>query len=510
MHKCETCGKEFEGKFCPECGTPAPLEACPHCGAALSPTDKFCPECGKALRGSEDKAPSPAVERPKREKRQSASPALVKACSLLPYATAALFALFSVLCFLMLLGSVSTIMGMGMGSVYQNLPAGGDGGDLFGEEMPVAAGGNTVANVCAALVAFAAFGAVLAGCALAFRLSVPLRVKKIKKLRVCDLLDWGILLVYFIDFLLGCILCGTVDGPLTAPGAGPVCVLVFALFFGLCSAGCAVLQKFLPKLLPAVAAELEKSEAERRAVLTPPEMPERKTFERPKPPKYAGECSDALKEKIEAHGKTRTLFTVFSALIVPLFAIIFLLMGGIFDPTLSGYFMVTVALLCVYGALVIVLGGIVGAMYTRKKNPRFDWQRKRVWNDAAMWITLSACALCLLVLCIIFTFTLKAESYWVILVCTLPFFVVYVAVLYPVAGAIARSGKKLSLAVFGVKHPKLLPATREQNAAYRVQKSDYRAARREQSRAWRKYRRKLAYFEEGLVPPQNTAQSANI
>ena len=52
MHKCLKCGKEFEGKFCPECGAKwVDPDVCPKCGARRGPKDKFCQECGTRLDG---------------------------------------------------------------------------------------------------------------------------------------------------------------------------------------------------------------------------------------------------------------------------------------------------------------------------------------------------------------------------------------------------------------------------------------------------------------------------
>lgn len=52
MHTCLKCGKEFDGKFCPECGTMFVDEnACPKCGAIHAPGAKYCSECGARLDG---------------------------------------------------------------------------------------------------------------------------------------------------------------------------------------------------------------------------------------------------------------------------------------------------------------------------------------------------------------------------------------------------------------------------------------------------------------------------
>ena len=50
MNQCPYCGKEFEGKFCPECGNSLTNKRlCPNCKALVPSGSKFCPECGFAL-----------------------------------------------------------------------------------------------------------------------------------------------------------------------------------------------------------------------------------------------------------------------------------------------------------------------------------------------------------------------------------------------------------------------------------------------------------------------------
>ncbi len=545
MHKCENCGTEFESKFCPNCGAPAPLEACPNCGAKLSPTDKFCPECGCALKGAGKQTGSLGYARDDRgntrddegngqhggnghyggnnnrygvgsvAERTTVSPAAVKFLSLLPYATAALFALFSVLLFLMLLGSVSSVMGMSTGSIYQNtaLSVGGEA-DLFGEMMG-SSGGNDIANLCIALVVFASFGIVLAACALAFRLYIPLRAKKIGNLRICTLLDWGILLFYFIDFLLGCILCGTVNDEITSPDAGPVCVLVFALLFGLCSAGAVLLQKFSPKLFPAAVEEAKQRKAERRADLTPPTKPEWKELVKPTKPRKPkikqypeAKCSEKMKDKIAKHVKARNLLMIFAGVIFPLiFLIGFLIplyIEGLegdetFPPALWIFF------LC-YGILTVVLGGILGSEYQKKKAPKFNWQSKRTWSNAPMFWTVSVFGIVLLGCGIMFFFVFMPPRWILVHYVPLPIYATYIVAFYSAAGAQINKGEKLSLAVYGARHPRHSKAVKElkrafilQKQTYIEQKNAYLAKRNEQRKVWRKYRRELAYFEEGIA-----------
>ena len=464
MNQCKNCGTMFEGKFCPQCGSKADdAKYCPQCGAKLSPTDKFCPECGRALNPAETQARFETQE----SKAESAPQALVKLCSLLPYAASVLFALFSVLLFLMFLGSVSTAAGFGTGSVYQTMVLVGD----------------TTANLCISAVVFAALGIVFAGCALLYRFYIPLRVKKIGRVRICSCLEGALFAFYFVDFLLACILCGTVNNGLTVPGAATVCMLVFSLFFGLCSLGTLLVNKFLPKISPAVTSELKRKAIERRAALTAPATPECEELQKPKYPDV--ECSEEIKASIQKQVKTKNLFTVFAATIFPL--LIFVLLGS----SVSTIFMM---ILIAYSVLLIVLGGVFGSKYSKKRSPDFDWRSKRAWSNQGMFWTVSVFTVLLFLFAIVFLFSpinMPEEEEGmteVVLLIFLPMCGGYGLVLYSVAGAIANKGKKLSLTVYGVKHPRLLPEVKEYQNAYRVSK-----------KVWHEYRKRLAYFEEGVA-----------
>ena len=53
MHKCNNCGHEFEGNFCPNCGASVTeRKTCPHCGATLASNAKFCNQCGYSFMGA--------------------------------------------------------------------------------------------------------------------------------------------------------------------------------------------------------------------------------------------------------------------------------------------------------------------------------------------------------------------------------------------------------------------------------------------------------------------------
>ncbi len=518
MHNCQNCGKAFEGNFCPECGTPVPPEVCPGCGAALSPENKFCPECGRKSDAPQQPrihSGSEITEKPKKEKNaQGASPALVKACSLLPYAAATFFALFSFMMYLMCWGQVSTVMGMGTGSIYDYLSM---GGSEQGELIQAIIG--RTADVCTALVVFTVLGAVLAVCALAFRLYTPLRVKKLGRMRICTWLEGVILAFYFTDFLLGCILCGSVSDEITSPGAGTVCILVFALFFGLCSAGAVILQKFLPKFSPAVSAELQRKKAERRAAMEPPVKPEKQELRKPQKPQYRGaECSDELKEKIVKHVKAKNLLMVFSGIVFVLCVSIYLDVWCVFNQDESIFVKNTGIFMEIFiriaPPLMIILGGIFGALYRKKRVPGFAWQNTRAWSNKAMLWTVSGFCIALFLCGAIIIGDLItndpnhfSHSFRVILfVYFIPIALIYCITVFSVAGAIVRSGKKLSLAVYGAKYPWLNRELQEQyladSEAYLLQEKEYLAKRQEQQAAWHEYRKRLAYYEEGIAYPK--------
>lgn len=56
MNRCENCGTEFEGKFCPECGARWGSASCHSCGAEVKAETKFCPECGEPIKEAEGHA----------------------------------------------------------------------------------------------------------------------------------------------------------------------------------------------------------------------------------------------------------------------------------------------------------------------------------------------------------------------------------------------------------------------------------------------------------------------
>lgn len=219
---CSKCGHEFEGKFCPNCGEPA--------------------DGSKAQNAPIGAAKVPAV--------------VGKLYAHMPKIFSMLFAVFAVLMLICYAGGVSKSelaeeFGGTPDSVYSYLSGNGEESEGsweekfamsaeedfdFGEES---GSGVSLESLCAALVAFGALAAVVAALGLAFALYVPLRATKFKvgdrTFKAKSIVDIASLVVLFVIFLLGCILCANVGDELglSEPGAAPICIIFFSLLFGL-------------------------------------------------------------------------------------------------------------------------------------------------------------------------------------------------------------------------------------------------------------------------------------
>ena len=495
MHKCEHCGTEFDENFCPHCGTPVP---------------------------------APVHE--KRERKPV--PFLVKVCARQPYFISVLFAIFSVLLFLLCLGEAASSPFAPTESVYDYLAVNG--------RLAREAGMGTVWGCCVALVVFASFGAAWAGCALLFRSYIPLRVMKLGKRRVCFYLECGIFAFLFIDFLISCVLCGTPGSELTKPGAGSICALVFSLLFGALITVSAFLPSILNKVSPASVAAYREERSRARAALHAPEAPEGDVPQKPRRPQYrvvAGPQEELLAQTVK-YGKGVNLFAILASIGVIACVLLFLVLfvgivsqiGGmlgqsfadLFDCQLGeAYLPFTLAVsACCFLAflLIMILGIVLNKKYYKKQEPNAVWRPERVLKKRRMNVVL-AVVLPLLLLFLNFMAALilislesqkggpshayyGLENYWIVA----PILNCIVAAIYSIAIAIAaplinRRGKRLCKSLYGAEHPRLVP---ELQAEYLESKKNYPAeakAYRAQRRVWRAYRRKLAYFEEGVAPP---------
>ena len=112
---CTNCGKEFKGNFCPYCGAKAAIgNVCPVCKRKREIGEKFCADCGYRFEDSGDNrvnadndfkhGDDKADETPKQsgdgaEKTKKRKIGLFDIYSLLYYAPAILFLIFSALVF---------------------------------------------------------------------------------------------------------------------------------------------------------------------------------------------------------------------------------------------------------------------------------------------------------------------------------------------------------------------------------------------------------------------------
>ncbi len=550
MHKCRNCGTEFDSKFCPECGTPAPPDFCPNCGTSLLRGHKFCPNCGTSVGAFPPKParePDPIEQKPApapKKPRSTVSPVAMKVCTLLPYAPSLLFALFSVLLFLMLLGSAATTFGIGLESIYGFASLAGmasDGNAALAAEGETGFEGMALAvGLCIGLIVCAVLGIILAAAAVAFRCYVPLRVKKIRKVRICTLFEAGICIFYFIDFLLSCILCGAVSDPVTSPGSGTVCVLVFSLLFGLCTAAAIILQKFLVRIFPIEMAEIERVKAEYRAETEPPVPPEKELV---KPQYNFKECPAELQMKIEKNARARNLIIIFSVIIFmllrclryclfPSFETLFRLPESVGEMLGMGYFTPTQILPSswlmwpatlfggpenfeyltyylwglwgIYVLLTIILGSIFGKKYYRKPHsPNFNWRSKKAWSRK--WSLWTVAFVFVFIYHFFFCYETifygafahygsepdfgDINAIYAYIYTALCF--AYMIAFMVLARKNTRKRKNLSLAICGANFPWKIPALKEQ---YFADEQRYIAERR----VWKAYCRALAYYEEGI------------
>lgn len=459
-------------------------------------------------------------EPPSGEEKKQFSPALIKALSLLPYTVAVFFSVFSALLFLIFLGQTATAPLSKIGSIYA-LIAPGTPSDPISGAISEAMGLGTISGCCAALLAFAVIGALLCPCLLLFRLYIPLRVLCLKGKRVIFYLECAAFACYFVDFLLACILCGAVKSPMH-PGAGPICVLVFVLLFGLCSAAAAFFYRFLPKLFPETADALKRRMAERRAAIIKPEAPEEGRLEKPIKPQYelAVKPDDALRVKVRQYEMSKLSFIAYACVEVVVFAAIALLLFfllhitdyHLLDEMEQRWGMGIITMSIVAGVL-LIFGNIFTSIFVKnyyKKRilPKKAWNPDRVWQIAVVLILAVALPILLFVLNRILMMSFTTDSSERLgnmanLIMTAAY--VFIFGIYAIV-LLVRS-KKLCKELYGASHPKDVPELEAKHEKVWSLYLEQYSAYEERETAWRNYRRALAYFEEGVPyrPPMNDA-----
>ncbi len=429
-HTCTQCGTEFEGNF--------------------------CPNCGKGVEAARENVAEPQEKAPD---RGTVSSGAVKIFDLLPYVPTLLFALFAALSFLFFLGPVSAFGGFGlMGSVYGMLPM-----------------GDTVATLCIVLIAFAALSFVLACIMLLFTFRITLRVKRFGKdksgPRVLDVLTYVAYALYLASFIVAIALIAETK-LLGGPGAAPLCTLIFALLFALCSVGAMLAHYLIPKKNAAFANFLKERAEKARAEMGEPVKPQSDVTEKPEY-RTANPLTPELEQKIEKHVKKKRTKAILAMLIllltsIPLiipclvvFAIIQHFIGSSNQTknpkkvyTQRGIIATTI---CSFIWAAIMIGGL-GTVAHFTLSP------------TGFLRTALPAGIFLMVLCLAFTllfllnaiFSLKCMS----------------------------AGKALATEIYGAPHPMMVPALEE---AYRADCEKYEAYRKE----YKNYVRKCACYEEG-------------
>lgn len=569
MHKCQNCGTEFVGKFCPECGTPAPQIVCPHCGAELRTPTKFCPECGNALPEGVTSAAgslSPTAPPQPPTAASKASPFAVKLCTLLPTAVAVLFALFSVLLFLFFLAPVATSLLGAVGNLYEyagmrsatpsDLTSGGMEGIFGGDEtLDAVLGVKATTNACIALIVFAAIGLAAAGVALASCFVPSLRERRVFGVRLSLLIDYALLLFYFVDFLLGCIVAGTCGDEITKPGAAPVLVLVFSLLFGLISAAATVAIALRAKFFPAAHAAIEAERKRRIAALPKPQPPTDAPAEKPTKPTFrtVGEPSKQTVAEAVRCMRAKKLFLLFSLiafLILSCYEIYMVAIAWGLPPTMMNYAPSTsptkqdfvrryvslwaanahekgwqpvqwLMLFCVMLAPVLtvltaVLGGIFGSKYYKKFIP-IGVRLPRTDKFERMLLPAIVCGFAAILFLDGFLFTASflgrmrsggiygysqykqgdgAYAYGKCALVTLIMCALFLIAELPFLIRLARRERTANIALYGTDKPETAP---EYLAAKR-EHEEKEAAWHDFKRRERKYRRDLARYKSGLPP----------
>lgn len=311
--------------------------------------------------------PAPeAQKQPQTQTAKSVPQIALKLYAFMPKLLPILFAVFAVLMMICYAGAIESSelleeLGGTSDSVYsvlstkleQNLDDDTESGwedlaedEFFGEAEEMTDGASTTKNIAAALVAFGALSLAVAALGLAFSLYVPLRSKAIKigdrKLKVTRILDIAELTLLFAIFLLGCILCGNAGDELglSKPGAAPICIIFFSLFFGSLMVATLFGRKIISFIWGGAKQEFELNEQAVRASLTAPTAPE--AVAKPQKPEKPGkprkpsikECKELAavdteedKVKIVKHIKRREtvaylIMIVFTAFIGSIIAII--------------------------------------------------------------------------------------------------------------------------------------------------------------------------------------------
>lgn len=253
MHKCFKCGTEFEGNFCPECGEKYQEEKiCPKCGAKAKGNAKFCSSCGYSF------VNDAVVEEKDNSSKKETTDTVKKIYKLLLNLPSILFVLFSVLMMLFFLAPVAV----------------SPGGEIFGEKIPSESYGNvyqmsnyedtSLPGSLSFLMGLGIASLVVSLLIGIFHIFNGLRQKGVtissKKIYVCDILTGIGYVIFFIMFIVSCVIMGQISSEdegmgLISSGPAPILVLVFSLLLCIIAVGSIFVIHYFNKTHPSFAEE---------------------------------------------------------------------------------------------------------------------------------------------------------------------------------------------------------------------------------------------------------------
>lgn len=247
MNKCQNCGRDFEGKFCPDCGTRADgKRICPDCGEEVGAGEQFCSECGCCM-------DIPSVSAQSKRARYGAycgyaagsGTTLFKVYKVCGYIGTVLFCLFVGLMFVFMALSAANVDFAGeiisLGSIYDS--------DVLAANI------DKLAFPAIAILVLSIISAV--GAIVAAILRKTIHGNNVK-------FTIAYSAVYLLFIILSAVIMGVIsaaDGGagVLAAGAGTVLILVFAIIFAVLSIAAAIAENVLFKK-PEIADEIARRE----------------------------------------------------------------------------------------------------------------------------------------------------------------------------------------------------------------------------------------------------------
>lgn len=317
MRKCNYCGSEFEGNFCPECGEKWQEERlCPNCGAKMNGSVKFCTECGFSLYEKKITTDINTAENIQQVTFDKGK--LIEIIyKILGIAPLVLCFLFSVLLFAFYATPVAVmpteeilgekIGGLNYGNVYSMYSG------ILGE-FP------EFKSAVIALLTLASITLVYSIFCIIAKLTPAIKYKQIKSTNLADVFIVAFNIFYLIFFIIGCVICGIAayldDGMgILAAGACPILIIVFSSVFVVLEIGAIIARKYIVKVKP----ELIENEREKAKIYWKNRMEIVSKLPAPTKPVKPATVERPLKEEDKLIGYKRSL----------LFACFYSLFGGI-------------------------------------------------------------------------------------------------------------------------------------------------------------------------------------